>query len=106
MKDINFRVKAPKKGEKNVKIFLGGDLGVSNLQDILKNLRSAEKEYEKFEININDVSVCDLATIQMLISFKNTCISHKKKVKFNVDLSKDTLELLEISGLSNIIKKL
>jgi len=106
MKDINFRIKTPKKGDKNVKIFLGGDMGVSNLQEIIKNLRSTEKEYENFEININDVSVCDLSTIQMLISFKNTCIAHKKKVNFNIDLSKDTLELLEISGLSNIIKKL
>ena len=106
MKDINFRIKSPKKGNKNAKIFLGGDLGVSNLQDIVKNLRATEEEYEKFEINVNDVSVCDLATIQMLISFKNTCIAHKKTVKFNIDLSKDTIELLEISGLSNIIKKL
>ena len=106
MKDINFRMKSPKKGDKNVTIFLGGDLGVNNLKDVIQNLRTAEKEYEKLEVNVNDVSVCDLATIQMLISFKNTCIAHKKKINFNIDLSKDTLELLEISGLTNIIKTL
>ncbi|MBN1253064.1 MAG: hypothetical protein JXR51_13035 [Bacteroidales bacterium] len=106
MKDINFRIQAPKKGDKKVQIFMGGDLGVNNLKEVVKNLKTAEKDYENLVININDVTVCDLATIQLLVSLKNTCISHNKKISFNIDLSKDILELLQISGLTSIIKSL
>ena len=106
MGDIKFKIQKPKKGEKQAKIFLAGDLGISNLEDIVGKFKDLEKDYQEIEINLNEVSVMDLATIQLLLSMKKSCLKHKKKINFNIDLSNDLKILMETTGFFNIIKNL
>jgi len=106
MRDIKFKMNQPQKGEKLVQLFLGGDLGVNNLSDLVVKLRTIEKDFSEFEVNLNDVAVFDLATIQLLVSFKKSCERHKKEVKFKIDLPKDVAELIENTGFTKVIKKL
>ena len=106
MRDIKFKMNQPQKGEKLVQLYLGGDLGVNNLSELVTKLKTIEKDFAEFEINLNDVSVFDLATLQLLVSFRKSCERHKKEVKFKVDLPKDVAELIENTGFTKIIKKL
>jgi anti-anti-sigma regulatory factor len=48
----------------------------------------------------------DLATLQMLVSFKKSCERHKKEVKFKLDLPKEISDLFDISGFTKILKQL
>ncbi len=106
MRDIKFKLNQPQKGEKLVQLHLGGDLGVNNLTELVTKLREVEKDFSEFEINVNDIAAFDLATIQVLVSFKKACERHKKGIKFKVDLPKDIAELLENTGFTKVIKKL
>lgn len=106
MREIKFKMNQPQKGEKVAKLYLGGDLGVNNLSELLPKLRTIEKDYSEFEINLNDVTVFDLASIQLLVSFKKACERHKKKIKFKIDLPKDISELVENTGFTKVLKKL
>jgi len=106
MGDIKIKINQPGKGEKGLKIFLGGDLGVNKLDDLANKLKQMEKDHNEFEININDVTAFDLATIQLLLSLKKTAEKHKKKIKFKMDLPKDIWELCERTGFSKELKNL
>lgn len=106
MGDIKFKIQKPKKGEKLAKIFLTGDLGIGNLEEIVGKFRDIEKNYDEIEINLNEVSVIDLSTIQLLLSMKKSCVKHKKQINFNIDLSNELNTLLETTGFLNIIKTL
>jgi ABC-type transporter Mla MlaB component len=106
MRDVKFKLNQPQKGEKLVQLYLGGDLGVNNLTELVAKLKEVEKEFSEFEININDVVAFDLATIQLLVSFKKSCERHKKGVRFKVDLPKDIAELIENTGFTKVLKKL
>ena len=106
MRDIKFKMNQPQKGEKLVRLYLGADLGVNNLVEFSSKLKTIEKDFSDFEINLNEVTVFDLATLQLLVSFKKSCERHKKMVKFKIDLPKETLELIENSGFTKILKKL
>ncbi len=106
MGDIKFKIQKPKKGDKKAKIFLAGDLGISNLEEIVSKFKEVEKDYDDIEINLNDITLIDLATIQLLLSMKKSCVKHKKKINFNIDISNDINTLLETTGFSNIIRNL
>lgn len=106
MRDVKFKMNQPQKGEKMVQLFLGGDLSVSNLSELVNKLRDIEQDFSEFEISLNDIVAFDLATIQALVSFKKTCISHKKDVRFKVELPKDVVELIESTGFTKVIKNL
>jgi ABC-type transporter Mla MlaB component len=82
MRDIKFKLNQPQKGEKLVQLYLGGDLGVNNLPELVIKLREVEKDFSEFEINVNDVAAFDLATIQVLVSFKK----HVKDIKKALNL--------------------
>ena len=106
MGDLKFKIQAPKKGDKIARLYLAGDLSVNNLDDMVVKFREAEKDYDNIEVNLGDVAAFDLATIQLLMSMKKTCVRHKKKVDFNIDISKDLTKLINLTGFSNIIKSL
>ncbi|MFN8257648.1 MAG: STAS domain-containing protein [Bacteroidales bacterium] len=106
MKDIKFKMNQPQKGENFVRIYLGGDLSVNTLGEILPKLKAVEKDYSELEINVNDVTVFDLSSIQLLVSLQKSAEKHKKKIKFKIDLPKDVMELIENSGFMKIVKKL
>ncbi|MCF6241784.1 MAG: STAS domain-containing protein [Bacteroidales bacterium] len=106
MGDIKFKIQKPKKGEKRAKIFLAGDLGIGNLEEIVGKFKDIEKNYDEIEINLNEVSVIDLSTIQLLLSMKKSCVKHKKQINFNIDLSGELNTLLETTGFLKIIKTL
>ena len=106
MGDIKFKIQKPKKGDSQAKIFLVGDLSISNLAEIVEKFREIEKNHQEIEVNINEVSNFDLASIQLLLSLKKSCNKHKKKIQFNIDLSNDLKTLMEISGFTNILKTL
>ncbi len=106
MRDIKFKMNQPQKGEKLVQLYLGGDLGVNNLSELVTKLRTVEKDFSEFEVNLNDVVVFDLATLQLLVSFKKSCERHKKEIRFKVDLPKDVGELIENTGFTKVLKKL
>jgi len=106
MRDIKFKMNQPQKGENLVRIYLGGDLSVNTLTDLLPKIRAIEKDYSEMEININEVSVFDLASIQFLVSLQKSAERHKKKVKFKIDLPKDIMELIENTGFLKVLKKL
>lgn len=106
MGDLKYKINHPVKGEKNVKIFLGGNVGINNLEEIINKLRQVEKDNNEFEINITDISVFDLATIQMLISLNKTAEKHKKKMKFKIELPKEVWELIETTGFTKELKNL
>ena len=106
MRDLKFKIQPPKKGDKVARLYLAGDLSVNNLNDMVVKFREAEKDYDHIEINLGEIVAFDLATIQLLISMKKTCLRHKKKLNFNIDISNDLLKLLSITGFSNIIKSL
>lgn len=106
MRDIKFKMNKPQKGEKLLRLQIGGNLGVNNLSELTDKLISVEQEFSEFEINVGDVIEFDLATIQMLLALKKTCKQHEKEIKFKIDLSKETLELVENTGFSSIIRKL
>lgn len=106
MRDLKFKIQSPKKGDKVTRLYLAGDLSVNNLNDMIVKFREVEKDFDNIEINLGEVVAFDLATIQLLISMKKTCLRHKKKVNFNIDISNDLTKLLNITGFSNIIKSL
>jgi ABC-type transporter Mla MlaB component len=106
MGELKVRINQPGKGEKCLKIFLGGDLGVNKLNDLADKLKQLEKDHHEFEININDVTAFDLASIQLLLSLKKTADKHKKKIKFKMELPKDIWELCERTGFSKELKNL
>jgi anti-anti-sigma regulatory factor len=106
MRDIKFKMNQPQKGENFVRIYLGGDLSVNTLGELLPKLKAIEKDYAEMELNINDVTVFDLATIQLLVSLQKSAEKHKKKMKFKIDLSKDIMELIENAGFLKLLKKL
>ena len=106
MGDLKFKIQAPKKGDKIARLYLAGDMSVNNLSDMVIKFREAEKDYDNIEINLGEVAAIDLATIQLLMSMKKTCLRHKKKVNFNIDISKDLTKLINITGFSNIVKSL
>ncbi len=106
MRDIKFKMNKPQKGNKQLKLHIGGNLGVGNLAELTEKLIDIEKEFSEFEVNLNDVTIFDLATIQMLLALKKTCEKHQKEIKFKIDLSKETAELVENTGFSSIIRKL
>jgi ABC-type transporter Mla MlaB component len=106
MGDIKIRINQPGKGEKNLKIFLGGDLGVNKLDELANKLKQIEKDHTEFEVNINDVTGFDLASIQLLLSLKKTAEKHKKKIRFKMELPKDIWELCERTGFSKELKNL
>jgi|GEM_PF-7131891 anti-anti-sigma factor len=106
MRDIKFKMSQPQKGENLVRIYLGGDLSVNTLAELLPKIKAIEKDYSDIEININDVSVFDLASIQLLVSLQKSVEKHKKKIKFKIDLSKETMALIESAGFLKVLKKL
>lgn len=106
MRDIKFKMSQPQKGENLVRIYLGGDLSVNTLAELLPKIKAIEKDYSEIEININDVSVFDLASIQLLVSLQKSAEKHKKKIKFKIDLSKDIMGLIESAGFLKVLKKL
>ena len=106
MRDLKFKIQAPKKGDKVARLYMAGDLSVNNLNEIVAKFKEAEKEYDNLEVNVGDVVAFDLAVIQLLISLKKTCLRHKKKIAFNLDIPKDIMKLINITGFSNIIKSL
>ena len=106
MRDLKFKIQAPKKGDNVAKLYMAGDLSVNNLNEIVTKFREAEKEYDNLEVNIGDVVAFDIAAIQLLLSLKKTCLRHKKKISFNIDIPKDIMKLINITGFSNIIKSL
>jgi anti-anti-sigma regulatory factor len=106
MRDIKFKMNQPQKGENLVRVYLGGDLSVNSLSELLPKIRSIEKDYPEMEININEVSAFDLASIQFLVSLQKTAERHKKKIKFKIDLPKDVMELIENTGFLKVLKKL
>jgi ABC-type transporter Mla MlaB component len=106
MGDFKIKVNQPGKGEKSLKIFLGGDLSVNKLDDLNNKMKQIEKDYNDFEITINDVSSFDIASIQLLLSLKKTAEKHKKRMKFKIDLPKDIWELCERTGFVKELKNL
>jgi anti-anti-sigma regulatory factor len=106
MGDVKYKINQPGKGEKSLKIFLGGDLGINNLEDLTEKFRQIEKDYSEFEINLSEVTVFDISSMQLLLSLKKTAEKHKKKIKFKLELSKDSIELCEKAGFSKILKSL
>ncbi|OQY00655.1 MAG: hypothetical protein B6I20_08445 [Bacteroidetes bacterium 4572_117] len=106
MKDSKFKIQAPKKDEDVARIFLTGDLGVNKFKSVVDKISEAESKYENIEINIGEVIAFDLASLQLLISLKKTREKNNKKISFNIDLSKDLTDLLNITGFTNIIKSL
>ena len=106
MRDFKFKMNQPQKGENFVRVYLGGDLSVNTLGELLPKLKSIEKDYPEMEVNVSDVTAFDLATIQFLVSLQKSAEKHKKKIKFKIDLPKDITELIENSGFMKIIKKL
>jgi len=80
MGDLKFKIQTPKKGDKIARLYLAGDLSVNNLNDMVIKFREAEKDYDNIEINLAEVAAFDLATMQLLISMKKTCLRHKKKI--------------------------
>jgi ABC-type transporter Mla MlaB component len=106
MGDIKYKTNQPLKGEKNVRIYLGGDLSVNNLEDLVDKLKQVEKDFNEFEINISELTSFDLASIQLLISLKKTAERHKKKMKFKIELPKESWELIETTGFTKELKNL
>jgi ABC-type transporter Mla MlaB component len=106
MSDLKIKINQPGKGDKSLKIFLGGDLSVNKLEDLTNKLKQIEKDHNEFEININDVSAFDLSSIQLLQSLKKTVEKHKKKIKFKIELPKDIWELFDRTGFSKDLKNL
>jgi ABC-type transporter Mla MlaB component len=106
MGEIKYKINQPNKAEKTLKIYLGGDLGVNNLEDITNKLKGIEKDFNEFEINIGEVTTFDLASMQLLISLKKTFEKHKKKTKFKIELPKESWELIEVTGFSSDLKNL
>ena len=106
MGDLKIKINQPAKGEKSLKLFLGGDLGINNLEGLMDKLRQIEKDNNDFEITVSDVTTFDLASIQMLLSLKKTIEKHKKKIKFKIELLKESWELCEKSGFSKVLKNL
>jgi ABC-type transporter Mla MlaB component len=106
MGDIKYKVNQPKKGEKSLKVFLGGDLGVNNIENLTPKVKQIEKDFSELEIFLSEVAVFDMASIQLLFSLKKTIEKHKKKIKFKIELPKETWELLEITGFAKELKKL
>ena len=106
MGEIKVKINQPGKGEKSLRIFLGGDLGINNLGDLTERLKQIEKDHSEFEVNLSEVSAFDLASLQILISLKKTVEKHKKKIRFKLDLPKDIWELFEKTGFSRELKNL
>jgi ABC-type transporter Mla MlaB component len=106
MGDIKYKVNQPKKGEKSLKVFIGGDLGVNNIENLATKIKQIEKDFSEIEIVVSEVSMFDLASMQLLFSLQKTVEKNKKKIKFKIDLPKETWELLEITGFSKELKKL
>jgi len=106
MGDLKLKINQPGKGEKSLKIFLGGDLSINKLDDLNNKMKQLEKDHNEFEININDVSAFDLASIQLLLSLKKTADKHKKKMKIKLELPKDIWDLCERTGFAKELKNL
>ncbi len=106
MGEIKYRINQPNKSEKNVKILLGGDLSVNHIDELTEKFKQTEKDFNEFEININEVTSFDLATVQLLLTLKKTFDKHKKKIRFKLELPKETWELLETTGFSKELKNL
>jgi ABC-type transporter Mla MlaB component len=106
MGEIKYKINQPKRGEKNLKIFLGGDMGVNNLDEITGKIKDVEKDFTEFEIVLSEVTNFDIASIQLLKSLKKTFERNKKKYKIKIELPKDTWELIESTGFSKELKNL
>ena len=91
------------KKTKVLDVELNGNLNVSNISAIKKELNSVVKNNKAILLSISDVEDADLTIVQLIVSFRQKCQTENIDLKTNFDLSEETKELFDRAGFTNII---
>ena len=69
-----------KKQANNKNIELGTSLSIFNAAILHEKITGAYKESDRIEIDLNAITDCDTAGIQLLYSLKKSCLDSGKKI--------------------------
>ncbi len=89
------------KDSNTIDLILEGDCSIQTVTELYNGLKLNLKEFEIFNVKNDDVESLDLATIQVLISFKKQVEINNKTVNFNFSFSEEINETLTFSGLNS-----
>ena len=67
-----------KKQANNKNIEIDTSLSIFNAAVLHEKITEAYKEFDRIEIDLNDITVCDTAGIQLLYSLKKSCLAGKE----------------------------
>jgi len=99
MKEYNINITEDKKN-KLVKIELSGLLNIANIKEIKKEIDAVIKSNKSIELKIDNPEEADLSLMQLLIAIQKEQERIKTKIKINLELNKETLELFSRAGFS------
>jgi ABC-type transporter Mla MlaB component len=101
--DMNTQKPRTRAGNGNV--FLEGDLTITQAQKITNDLNNALGKYDDLKVTVQNVTLLDLACIQLLYAFRKTCAQQNKKVLLDIKLNPDLELLLTKCGFNLLLMK-
>ena len=88
-----------KKKDKKGKIEIDKSLSIFNAAMIHKNIIDAYSKFDRMEIDLKDVTDCDTAGIQLLISLQKTCDDAGKEFSL-INPSEAVIDAMERMSMS------
>lgn len=89
------------KGSVHNTLELSGNLTISHIESVYKDLKGSIDFSKKTILNINQVKGIDLTCVQVLISLKKEFEDNRLPLEINLQLTDDQQHLLDNAGFSS-----
>ena len=100
MSDKKFTIQYKKASDKSAKVNVEGELSLMTINEIHQKHIEINSKYSELEVTISKVTKIDLAFLQVLCALKES----SAKFTLEMDLTEDSADLIENSGLNSILK--
>jgi len=100
----NFSIKTTPfayEGKDSIKIHIEGELNIKNAKEIKQKLIAAMGEYERYEVNLENITALDVTGIQLLIGIKKAV--GKDKIQLHLNINKEIETTLAYSGMQQLL---
>ncbi|MFW5886175.1 MAG: STAS domain-containing protein [Bacteroidota bacterium] len=97
------QIKLKKKKDGNQVIVIDGDINIHHVKKIHEELLKLIPEMDAISLEIINTKELDLTGCQLIYTLQEKCIKEKKQFHCLMNLEGSSKNLLEITGISNIL---
>ncbi len=84
-------------------LIIKNELTINNINDQRNKLLAETKDTQEVHIKLENINQIDLAGIQLILALKKSFTQQNKVLKIDMNLSKDSVELLLNAGFKDFV---